>query len=638
MIKKCKKSNSQESSNKLTKSNIFHYRKEVETVLKLNFNPYNETQSFKSNNQSLSQKKPLTNNINNDSNINSNNLDNINNNNIDNKYEKDLNNFTYSLKQLKTYYPNNKDIIKLEQSSGVKIPTRIEHTKIENKLKEQISSYQKEEDEIRQKKEKLEKELLDIEQKIVDEQLNMQVVTGFEKENNNKVIRDKLISKFEEEYKKGNENKAKKKNITNSKEFLEELDLFLQREEYNTRQKAKEIENDIIIIKNNKKEITEKLNSVIKDLHNIHKIKNNVIQKLYYHYLNLLHDGKDTRSEGLSWIIREIFALDKKVMLSYMPEFLDKLCIKYLFNVTHLNIEISDFEKQIKSYKEEFRKAGIVSKENNFLNRNSIIDNNKNYNISNFEEKNEVMCEYLDKIRQTFGLKNNKINNSQSYVQKINNNYRTNLKKFPLKKQKTILSLPFINGDPNCVTKSNKEVAYTNNLLKKSINEQIPKILKVKEFEKMVKKSGYFMTGEEIKTVQNYIKLNKKLNNLKKKKENMKLIEMTRIFKEFQRNDYAQKFNTDKISVISALIGEDNVNSELIRQSKREKIYIEEIMKGRMHKKIVSKEKSLSVKNIYGASNFINFNKTYKNMTGYENIKNNEYEKRYNSFGNNDIE
>ena len=57
-----------------------------------------------------------------------------------------------------------------------------------------------------------------------------------------------------------------------------------------------------------------------------------------------------------------------------------------------------------------------------------------------------------------------------------------------------------------------------------------------------------------------------------------------------------------------------------------------------MHKKIVSKEKSLSVKNIYGANNFINFNKTYKNMTGYENIKNNEYEKRYNSFGNNDIE
>ena len=86
-------------------------------------------------------------------------------------------------------------------------------------------------------------------------------------------------------------------------------------------------------------------------------------------------------------------------------------------------------------------------------------------------------------------------------------------------------------------------------------------------------------------------------NNLRKKKENMKLNEMTRIFKEFQRNDYAQRFNIDKISVISALIGEDNVNSELIKQAKREKKYIEEIMKGRMHKKITSSEKSFSVKN-----------------------------------------
>ena len=75
------------------------------------------------------------------------------------------------------------------------------------------------------------------------------------------------------------------------------------------------------------------------------------------------------------------------------------------------------------------------------------------------------------------------------------------------------------------------------------------------------------MNGEEIKKVQNYLKL----NNLRKKKENMKLNEITRIFKEFQRNDYGQRFNIDKISVMSALIGEDNVNSELIKQAKREK-------------------------------------------------------------------
>ena len=80
----------------------------------------------------------------------------------------------------------------------------------------------------------------------------------------------------------------------------------------------------------------------------------------------------------------------------------------------------------------------------------------------------------------------------------------------------------------------------------------------------------------------------------------MKTNEMTRIFKEFQRNDYENRFNTDKITVISALLGEDNLNSELVKQSKREKRYIEEIMKGRMHKKMKSVDKALLEKNIIG--------------------------------------
>ena len=82
----------------------------------------------------------------------------------------------------------------------------------------------------------------------------------------------------------------------------------------------------------------------------------------------------------------------------------------------------------------------------------------------------------------------------------------------------------------------------------------------------------------------------------------MKTNEMTRIFKEFQRNDYENRFYTDKITVISALLGEDNLNSELVKQSKREKRYIEEIMKGRMHKKMKSVDKALIEKNIIGDS------------------------------------
>ena len=80
----------------------------------------------------------------------------------------------------------------------------------------------------------------------------------------------------------------------------------------------------------------------------------------------------------------------------------------------------------------------------------------------------------------------------------------------------------------------------------------------------------------------------------------MKTNEMTRIFKEFQRNDYENRFNVDKITVISALIGEDNLNSELVKQSKREKKYIDAIMKGRLHMKMKSVDKAMMEKNILG--------------------------------------
>ena len=91
------------------------------------------------------------------------------------------------------------------------------------------------------------------------------------------------------------------------------------------------------------------------------------------HYLSILRDGKDTRNEGLCWVIKEIFSLDKKVMLSFMPTFLDKLCVKYLFNMTYLNIEIANVEKEIKNCKHEFKKVGVFSDGNDFLIMGSIL-------------------------------------------------------------------------------------------------------------------------------------------------------------------------------------------------------------------------------------------------------------------------
>lgn len=64
----------------------------------------------------------------------------------------------------------------------------------------------------------------------------------------------------------------------------------------------------------------------------VDEIKSELV--VYYH--KLLSEGKDTRKEGLVWIIREIWNLNARVQVSYFPRFLDDKAIKYLFKVSYL--------------------------------------------------------------------------------------------------------------------------------------------------------------------------------------------------------------------------------------------------------------------------------------------------------------
>ena len=630
MKKNVKKTNIKEyrrSSN----SKIFRYKRDVETVLKLTINQ-NINSPFRAINspKKLLSMSPIKNSVKRlsvqktiDSNIKENN-----NNNIQyDKYRKELNRFSDSLQQLKTHFPNNTEIKELEKSIGVMAPARIEHIKLENNLKEQIHQIDIQETSLRSTKDLLEAQLVKLDKKIMDQQINIEFALELEKENNNKLMKDKLINELKNQYiskDKDTEkdsvemspnsiNKFRRKTLSISREFQEKLDLYKKREEYLAKQKEKEIEKDIINNKENKKIVVSKLRVINNNLKDLHKIKNFFLLKLYEHYLNILKEGSDTRNEGLSWIIREIFALDKKVLLSFMPKFLDKLCIKYIFNMTHLNIKITEVENEIKKTKQEFKKVGIVNKGDEMIVNENIMKANKRQ-----MGLNELTESYWEKIRKTFG-NNSKlsksINNKHSILKKkkeLENN-----KSFELKKsKKSFLDISFIPGDPNSMTFANNEISNINKLLKdgQKQDEKIPSILKIKDYAKITNNSGYFLNSDEIKKVQYYLSLKTQLNNLRKKKETMKTNEMTRIFKEFQRNDYENRFNIDKATVISALIGEDNLNSELVKQSKREKKYLEEIMKGRMHIKMKSIDKAIMEKNILGEST----NKMAKSMDNFE--------------------
>ena len=630
MKKPQKKTNNKECCNG-SNSKAFHFKKDIEIVRKLSMKPYNEKNytPFRTPKRvfSLSPIKKNIRHLSVQRDINENIKENNNNNIQYDKYRKELNRFSDSLKQLKLYFPENLELKELEKSIGVMAPVRLEHIKMENNLKDQIHEIDLQLESLGSTKDLLETELINLDKKIMDLQLNKEVTLEMEKESNNKLIKERLISELQNQYlskDKDKENKNKKKiSLSSSREFQERLDMYMKREEYLIKQKEKEIEKEIINSKENKKNVVRQLKGLNYNLKDLHKIRNFFLEKLYEHFLIILRDGKDTRNEGLSWVIREIFALDKKVMLSYMPTFLDKCCIKYIFNMTHLNIKITEVENKIKKTKEEFKKVGIINKgDESIVNENIVKANKRKMDL------NEITQSYWEKIRETLGNSKNfgkTINNNRSQVKQksiLRHNHATEADK-SFKKLKSFFNIPFVAGDPNALTFQDNGISNINKLLKdgQQKDSKIPDVLKIKDYAKITNNSGYFLNAEEVKKVQNYLSLKNELNNLRKKKEKMKTNEMTRIFKEFQRNDYEKRFNIDKMTVISALIGEDNLNSELVKQSKREKKYIEEIMKGRMHKKMKSVDKAMMEKNLLGDNTGFplnGLNQMVKNMEGFE--------------------
>ena len=90
------------------------------------------------------------------------------------------------------------------------------------------------------------------------------------------------------------------------------------------------------------KEIKDQIKVYREELDNIKK-------KLLLHYHILLNDGKDTRSEGLVWIIKSIWNLGENVIMSYLPNYLDEKCIKFLFHIAHKDFDLmkmnEDFTK-----------------------------------------------------------------------------------------------------------------------------------------------------------------------------------------------------------------------------------------------------------------------------------------------------
>ena len=435
---------------------------------------------------------------------------------------------------------------------------RFEHIDIENDIKHEIEDINKQ---IKEKKDEINLLLNKI--KLIDNEINNieldinllihpEKYTLIEKEKteiikeinekeesikNAKIAKRKLrrkqlsenINNENKDYKEKEREKEKEKednnesNTQNKTRFnnIAEFELFLYKKKKENEKEAKEMEELLSPKLEEKKKLDEEINQKDLQIENLKHSKSILTDKLYYHYLKLLKEGKDTRNEGLSWIIKEIYLLGRTVIMSYLPNYLDKNAIDFIFDQAHFSLKIKELNDKLLESREILGKSGIRQVANKLSSIRGM-----------HEKKNEHI--YLTEKRKF---------DDYSTYSRIH--------------------------DKNSVLKCKNIIELI----------AIPPVIKLKDLEILLEKSGHMITHAQMVILVDYLNILDKRDQMKEFQREMRQREMDRIFNEYLRNNYQNRYNVEKNVVLSALIGEDNINTELNKQLKRTKQYLDQLKK-----------------------------------------------------------
>ena len=277
--------------------------------------------------------------------------------------------------------------------------------------------------------------------------------------------------------------------------------------------KIQDISHEKIGEKNNyTEEYTSLLSDIKKDEETLNGYKSKyktIKNELIIHYHNLLREGKDTRNEGLSWIIKRIWKLDEEVILSYLPSFLDSFAIEFLFIISRLSIEKEIQERQLKTLYKKVICCKVSNGNDKFFKTSSSsmssnpTNSKRNYNLNSEIIKNLLaqIDKKLNMIERTAKISFHKIDN-------------------------------IINEGSNSVIDNNT-------------NKYIQTIQNKKKY---------------IKGIQSHI-------------DELKNNQLERINKEFLNNNYQRRFNVPLFVVVSALVGEERLEQEMSKIQKESRLF-----------------------------------------------------------------
>ena len=374
-----------------------------------------------------------------------------------------------------------------------------------------------------------------------DDKFNQKVINTLKTKNSN--LDEGLdMKKINEEM---NINNTIESNTNESKQNIKSNTIENRLKRYKTMFLAKKEQDEIKLEKIHKikslkeelKQLDDEIKILNKELIELREKDNNVVQQLMKHFQALLFNGRDTRNEGLIWIIKAIWNLGKNVPMNFIPTFLDFKSIEFLFKLANKSIELDNKKKLLNQQKKDLN---IKLHKLYFCNDKVNNKSQKNlYSKKLFGEDNRINNRRSSLIFKTNLLKRNSvlknsINDSifvKSYIHSHVDDEEQNEK------------------DPNTF----KEISMTVN--KNTKNYEIEKLSEM----------------EDIKNLQT------KLKEIEIEIDNLKNQEIKRIFKEFIVNDYQNKYHVSVDIVLAALLGEHCKNIEINKYAKFKREYFEAI-------------------------------------------------------------
>ena len=354
------------------------------------------------------------------------------------------------------------------------------------------------------------------------EGLDMNIIN---KQMNNNINENNIDSK------NSNHNSENKSQFEDKMKKMKMLYLAKKEQEELKLEKYQTIKN----YKNLIKKIEDEINSLNKELTELREQEHNIVQKLMKHFQALLFNGRDTRNEGLVWIIKAMWSLGKNVPMQFIPTFLDFKSIEFLFKLANKSIELDNKKKLLNEQKKEL---------NIKLHRLYYFkDNNK-------KEKNVFNKKLISKKNLNYKRKSSLI-------------FKTNL----IKKNSVL---------KNSISDSIFVKSYLHsNVDEEEENENEPNTFK--EISKVICNNNKNYEIEQLSEMKSIENLQKNIRDVEKEIENLKKEEIKRIFKEFIANDYRNRYHVSVDIVLSALLGEHTKNIEINKYAKYEREYIESI-------------------------------------------------------------